>query len=223
MCDYGRVGGYVGVNGCCGDVGARLQVPVCCGATLSHSHIHYFTQTDHQAQQAVIATPVTTQNIQRLSQNRMVHRRVHKSRPRVIPIWAELNQSTIFQPYLFSTATGWTVRGSNPGGDEITRTRPDRHWGPNSLLYNGYRVSFPRVRRPQRSANHPNSISSRCYRTSRAIHLPLWAFVACYRIKFTFTFNIFMVQQPLCPGSPHYRGSTITLRHTTVGRTPVDE
>jgi hypothetical protein len=35
--------------------------------------------------------------------------------------------------------TSWTVRGSNSGGGEIFRTRPDR---PPSLLYNGYRV-FP--------------------------------------------------------------------------------
>jgi hypothetical protein len=39
-------------------------------------------------------------------------------------------------------ATDWTVRGSNPVGDEILRIRPDRHWGPPSLLYNGYQV-FP--------------------------------------------------------------------------------
>jgi hypothetical protein len=39
-------------------------------------------------------------------------------------------------------ATGWTVRGWNPGGGEIFRTCPDRPWGPPSLLYNGYRV-FP--------------------------------------------------------------------------------
>ena len=38
-------------------------------------------------------------------------------------------------------ATGWAVRGSNPGGGEIFRTRPDRPSGPPSLLYNGYRVS----------------------------------------------------------------------------------
>jgi hypothetical protein len=36
----------------------------------------------------------------------------------------------------------WTVRGSNPGVGEIFRTRPDRPWGPPTLLYNGYRV-FP--------------------------------------------------------------------------------
>jgi hypothetical protein len=28
---------------------------------------------------------------------------------------------------------------------------------------------------------------------------------------------------PSGPGSPHYRGFTITLRHTTLGRTPLDE
>ena len=41
--------------------------------------------------------------------------------------------------------TGWTVRGSNPGGGEIFRTCPDRPWFPPSLLYNGYWV-FPGVR-----------------------------------------------------------------------------
>ena len=39
-------------------------------------------------------------------------------------------------------ATGWKVRGLNPGGGEIFGTFPDRPWGPPSLLYNGYRV-FP--------------------------------------------------------------------------------
>jgi hypothetical protein len=39
-------------------------------------------------------------------------------------------------------ATSWTVRGSNPGGGEIFRTRSDRPWGPPNLLYNGFRV-FP--------------------------------------------------------------------------------
>jgi len=34
-----------------------------------------------------------------------------------------------------------SVRGSNPGGDEIFLTRPDRLWGSLSLLYIWYRVS----------------------------------------------------------------------------------
>jgi len=42
--------------------------------------------------------------------------------------------------------TGWAVRGSNPGGGEIFRTRPDRPLGPSNLLYNGYRFSFPGVK-----------------------------------------------------------------------------
>jgi len=42
-------------------------------------------------------------------------------------------------------ATGWTVRGPNPGGGEIFHTCPDRPWGPPNLLYNGYRV-FPGVK-----------------------------------------------------------------------------
>jgi hypothetical protein len=44
--------------------------------------------------------------------------------------------------YLWYSFLFLTVRGSNPVGGGIFRTRPDRPWGPPSLLYNGYRV-FP--------------------------------------------------------------------------------
>ena len=37
-------------------------------------------------------------------------------------------------------AKGRMFGGSNPGGDDIFRTRPDRPWGPPSLLYSGHRV-----------------------------------------------------------------------------------
>jgi hypothetical protein len=40
------------------------------------------------------------------------------------------------------TRYGLEVRGSNPVGGKIFLARPDRSWGPPSLLYNGYRV-FP--------------------------------------------------------------------------------
>jgi hypothetical protein len=43
---------------------------------------------------------------------------------------------------------------SNPGGDKMFRTRPDRSWGPLRLLYNAYRVNFPRVKRPGSGVNH---------------------------------------------------------------------
>jgi len=56
-------------------------------------------------------------------------------------------------------ATCWTVRGSNTGGGEIFRTRPDGPWGPPSLLCNGYRV-FPTVKRPRRGVDHPTPSSA---------------------------------------------------------------
>ena len=52
-------------------------------------------------------------------------------------------------------------RGSNRGGDEIFRTRSDQPWGPVSLLYSGYRVSLPRVKRPGRGVNHPSTLAPR--------------------------------------------------------------
>ena len=54
------------------------------------------------------------------------------------------------------SATGWTVRESNLGGgarfSAPVQTRP---WGPPGLLYNGYRVSLPGVKRPGRGVDHP--------------------------------------------------------------------
>ena len=52
------------------------------------------------------------------------------------------------------------VQGSNPDGGEIFRMRPDRPWGPPSVLYNGYRVSFPGVKRPERGVDHPPASSA---------------------------------------------------------------
>jgi hypothetical protein len=61
-------------------------------------------------------------------------------------------------------ATGWKVRGSITGVYEIFRNRLDRPWGPPSLLYvyNGNRVSFPRVKRPGRGVDHPPPFSAEC-------------------------------------------------------------
>ena len=57
-------------------------------------------------------------------------------------------------------ATGWTVRGSDPGGGEIFRTRPDQPWGATSILYNVYRVS-PGVKWPGRGVDHPSHLAPR--------------------------------------------------------------
>ena len=58
-------------------------------------------------------------------------------------------------------AAGWTSGGLNPGGGQIFRTRPDLSWGPTSLLYNEYRVSFPGVKRLGRGVDHPPHLASR--------------------------------------------------------------
>ena len=70
------------------------------------------------------------------------------------------NRFTIYVIYIYIyilhfswLATGWTVRGSNPGGGKIFRTCPDRPWGPPSLLYNGYRVFPGSKERPGRDAD----------------------------------------------------------------------
>ena len=53
-----------------------------------------------------------------------------------------------------ATDYGLDGPGTNPGGDEMFRTRPDRSLGPHSLLYNGYRV-FPEGKvRSGRAADH---------------------------------------------------------------------
>jgi hypothetical protein len=59
------------------------------------------------------------------------------------------------------TPTGWNVRGSNPGGGEIFHTRPDRPLVPLILLYSGYRISFPGVKRPGRGVDHPPPSSAK--------------------------------------------------------------
>jgi hypothetical protein len=73
-------------------------------------------------------------------------------------------------------ATGWTVRGSNPGGGEIFRTCPDRPWGPPSLLYNGYGLFPSGKERPGRDADPSPPSSAVGHERVRAIPLlPLWA------------------------------------------------
>jgi hypothetical protein len=45
-------------------------------------------------------------------------------------------------------------------GARFSRTRPDRPLGPPSLVYNGYRVSFPVVKRPELGFDHPTPSSA---------------------------------------------------------------
>ena len=94
------------------------------------------------------------------SENVRVYFRVYRSLPRSLSWWIHIcyfdcmwsKVGAEVTQLVLRLATGWTVRGSNPGKDEIFRTRL---WGPPSLLYNGYRVSFTGVKRPGCRGNHP--------------------------------------------------------------------
>jgi hypothetical protein len=72
-------------------------------------------------------------------------------------------------------ATGWSVRGSNPGRDEIFRTRPNRPWGSPRLLCNEYRVS-PGAKRPRRDADHALPSSAEVERVYTYTSTALWIF-----------------------------------------------
>ena len=50
---------------------------------------------------------------------------------------------------------GLEGRGLNLGEGEIFRTRPNQSYGPPSLLYKVYRVSFPGLKWTERGVNHP--------------------------------------------------------------------
>jgi hypothetical protein len=88
--------------------------------------------------------------------------------------------------YEISGVMGWTVRKTHPGGGEIFRTRPGQPCGPLSLLYSGYSVPFPRIRRLGRGVNHPRSSSAEVKETVQLNHFPLWPSLVCSRVKFTF-------------------------------------
>ena len=72
-------------------------------------------------------------------------------------------------------------------GGEIFRTRPHLPWGPSSLLYNGYR-DFPwgKAARAWRRPPTPSSAQVK-KRIELYLYSPLWAFMACSRVTFTFT------------------------------------
>ena len=56
-----------------------------------------------------------------------------------------MEQEKAGRDYVVGTATRYGLEGSgieSRWGGEIFRTRPDRPWGPPSLLYNWYQV-FP--------------------------------------------------------------------------------
>ena len=87
------------------------------------------------------------------------------------------------------TATRYGLDGprteSTRGQDFPHPSRP----GPTILLYSGYRVSFPRSKRPGRVVDHPLQCGA-AVEESTAILLLLWAFTPCSRVNFTFTYEL---------------------------------
>jgi hypothetical protein len=85
---------------------------------------------------------------------------------------------------------GWTFRGSNPGGGEIFRTRP-AHPASYTMGTTGSFVGGG-VKRPGHGVDHPDPHHSAEVEVRVELYIcsPLWAFVACYRVTFTFTFYV---------------------------------
>ena len=108
-------------------------------------------------------------------------------------VWIRFHKessSHVGRDSLVGTATWYGLDGSEVEywwGDEIYRACPNRSWGPPSLLCNGYRVSFPGVKRPGRGVDLPRPYSAEvkervelyiCYASGPSRNLP----------NFTFTF-----------------------------------
>jgi hypothetical protein len=68
----------------------------------------------------------------------------------------------------------------------VVRTSSDRPWGPPSLPYSGYRVSFSRVKWPGRGVDHPLPSRAEVKERRAKPLLPLWAFMAFPRVNCTF-------------------------------------
>jgi len=104
--------------------------------------------------------------------------------------WKREQQQRVFCTIISEILNHEWAGNRIPVGGEIFRTRPGRPWGPPSLLYNGYRVSLPRVKRPERGDDHPPPFSTEVKEKSTAIPLvPFRSFVACSWVNFTFTFT----------------------------------
>jgi hypothetical protein len=100
-------------------------------------------------------------------------------------------------------ATNWDVRESNPAGDEIFRTRPDRPWAPSKLLYNGH-GSFQGVKQPGRDVNHLR-VNFTVLRDNRIRRLPVSVQFA------TVSPNLTGHVSPSCPTHCVYKFTTINV------------
>ena len=122
-------------------------------------------------------------------------------------------------------ATGWTSLGLNSCGGEIFCTCPDRLWGPPSLLYSGCWV-FPVGKAAGVWCWSPTPSSAKVKeRVELYLLLPFWAFVACLRVNFTFTFMYWRGRRfdllSLIPGMVYLTQYTFCKRCVCVSRIDV--
>jgi hypothetical protein len=106
----------------------------------------------------------------------------------IIYIRISVNVNIWHKPEFCSRCSDWTVWGSKPGiGRSCVSSpkRPDRLWGQPSLLFSGYRGSFPGGRGVQLTTHLQ---IERRLRMSRAIPRPsLYAFVALVEETLSFS------------------------------------
>ena len=79
------------------------------------------------------------------------------------------------------------------GGDEIFRTHLDRPWGPPSLLYNGYRISFLGLKRPEHGVDHPPHLVPRLKREQSYTSTPHLGFPGLFQggtLHFLYEMNV---------------------------------
>ena len=89
------------------------------------------------------------------------------------------------------------------------------------VLFDEYRIKRPGHETLRSTPYYPEVIYKWKYTST-----PPYSFIPCCCIKHVKYVNSFSPSgstAPRGPRPPHYRGFTITLRHTTLGRTPLDE
>ena len=89
-------------------------------------------------------------------------------------------------------ATCWMVRGSNPSREARFSTPVQTGPGAHPASYTMGTGSFLGVKRQGRGFDHPSHLAPRLKEEWSAILLHVWTFVACCRVKFTFTFTFYV-------------------------------
>ena len=122
----------------------------------------FCVESVHRIGRAILARPVHSKNLEsvgKYSLSRGIKYRLNITLKSATAFQIILIQKNGVGPEQLSRYSDSLRAGRSgdqmPVGGEIFRNCPDRPWGPHSLLYNGYRVTFPRVKRPGRGVEHP--------------------------------------------------------------------